>query len=190
MASDYSAKLSRRSILGAFAAVPVISAAPYYANAAGHIRGAGDVRRIRLSNSRTTESIDAVYWIEGEYLEPVLKEISFFMRDWRRNAIMDYDRNNIDIIAATHRLLDVDEPFQLLSGYRTAATNAMLKSRGYGVASNSYHMKAMAADLRLRNRSTAQMSSAAIACSSGGVGRYRRSNFIHIDSGPIRQWNG
>ena len=86
--------------------------------------------------------------------------------------------------------MDVSEPYMLLSGYRSPETNAMLRSRSRGVARNSLHMKAQAADLRLQSRSVSQMGKAAQACSAGGVGRYSRSNFVHMDCGPVRTWGG
>jgi uncharacterized protein YcbK (DUF882 family) len=78
----------------------------------------------------------------------------------------------------------------LLSGYRSPATNAMLRSRSRGVARNSLHMKGQAADLRLKSRSVSQMARAAAACNAGGVGKYSRSNFVHMDCGPVRVWGG
>jgi len=184
------AKTSRRRLLGAFAGVAVISAAPVYANAAGFLRNAGDVRRISMRNTRTSETIDTIYWIEGDYISPALKEINHFMRDWRQDEVIAYDRRNIDILAAAHRLMETTEPFTLLSGYRSPKTNAMLRSNNRGVASNSYHIKGMAADVRLKSRSVAQMASAGSACNSGGVGKYNGSNFVHMDCGPIRTWRG
>lgn len=181
---------SRRRLLGAFAGVAVVSAAPVYANAAGFLHSAGDVRRISMRNQRTGETIDTIYWIEGEYINPALKEINFFMRDWRREEVIEYDRRNIDILAASHRLMETTEPYTLLSGYRSPQTNAMLRSRNRGVASNSYHIKGMAADIRLKSRSVSQITAAGKACKSGGIGRYNGSNFVHMDSGPIRTWRG
>lgn len=182
-----SSHFSRRGLLRAFAAT-ALTAAPVYSNAAGVLRGSGDVRRITMRNQRTSETIDMIYWVEGEYIDEALTEINGFMRDWRQNEIINYDRRNVDIIAATHRLLETDEPYLLLSGYRSPSTNAMLASRNRGVATGSYHIKGMAADLRLSSRSTTQMADAAIACNAGGVGRYGRSNFVHMDCGPIRTW--
>jgi len=182
-------QISRRGILRAFAATALI-AAPVYGNAAGVLRGAGDVRRISMRNQRTAETINLIYWIEGEYIREALTEVNNFMRDWRVNEAINYSRGNIDIIAATHRLMETDEPYLMLSGYRSPATNAMLASRNRGVASNSYHVRGMAADLRLSSRTTSQMAAAAIACNAGGVGRYGRSNFVHMDSGPVRTWRG
>lgn len=181
--------VTRRGVLGVFAAVTV-AAAPTYSNAFGLLRGAGDIRRIRMYSGRTGESIDTIYWIEGEYIPEVVKEINHFMRDWRSNDQIKYDLRTIDIMAAAHNLMDVSEPYMMLSGYRSPATNAMLRSKSGGVARNSLHMKGQAADLRLKSRSVGQMAKAAEACASGGVGRYSRSNFVHMDCGPVRHWGG
>lgn len=189
MATNSKTGVTRRGLLGVFAAATVV-AAPTYSNAFGLLRGAGDIRRIKMYSGRTGESIDTIYWIEGEYIPEVLDEINHFMRDWRTNDIKTMDARTIDIMAAAHSLLEVSEPYMLLSGYRSPKTNAMLRESSRGVARNSLHMKGQAADLRLASRSVSQMASAAEACSSGGVGRYGRSNFVHMDCGPIRTWRG
>ena len=181
--------LSRRGLLGAFAATALI-AAPTYSNAFGVLKGAGDIRRIKMYSGRTGETINSIYWIEGEYIPEVLKEINYFMRDWRSDEKTKIDPRNVDIMAAAHRLMDVNEPYMMLSGYRSPSTNAMLRSRSRGVAKNSLHMRGQAADLRLESRSVGQMAKAAAACASGGVGRYSRSNFVHMDCGPVRVWGG
>jgi uncharacterized protein YcbK (DUF882 family) len=189
MTEETSTVVSRRSLLRVFAATALI-AAPTYSNAFGLLRGAGDVRRIRMYSGRTGESIDTIYWIEGDYIPEVLKEISNFTRDWRTGTVKTFDPRTVDIMAAAHRLMDVNESYMLLSGYRTPQTNAMLRSNSSGVARNSLHLKAQAADLRLKSRSVSQMAKAAGACSAGGVGRYSRSNFVHMDCGPVRTWGG
>jgi uncharacterized protein YcbK (DUF882 family) len=182
-----SPSLTRRGVLAAFAATTV-AAAPVCANAFGFLRGAGDIRRIRMYNGRTGESIDTIYWIEGDYIRDAKREIDYFMRDWRRNETHEIDFRTIDIMAAAYNLLDVSEPYMLLSGYRSPATNAMLRARGSGVARNSRHLRGEAADLRLGSRSVNQIARAAAACKAGGVGRYSGSNFVHMDCGPVRSW--
>ncbi|WP_424933567.1 YcbK family protein [Amaricoccus macauensis] len=177
---------SRRTILGVFAGLCTVAAAPVYARAPGFLRRSGDVRRVRMYSQRTGESIDAIYYANGRYIDEVMKEITYFMRDWRQNAMMNYDPHNIDILAATQKMLDTEEPYLVISGFRTQRTNRMLR----GAASNSYHMKAMAADVRLKSRSTKQVAGAALACNAGGVGTYYRSNFVHMDCGPVRTWRG
>jgi uncharacterized protein YcbK (DUF882 family) len=146
------------------------------------------IESIKLKNNKTSEKINLVYWIEGSYVTEALKEVNYFMRDWRQNKAITYDVANIDIISATQSLLDTFETMQLLSGYRTATTNKMLSYSNSGVARNSYHIKGMAADLRLDNRPVSQIAAAAKACMSGGVGSYSRSGFVHIDCGPVRSW--
>ncbi|WP_373276844.1 YcbK family protein [Sulfitobacter sp. TCYB15] len=181
--------MTRRSVLGAFAAT-AIAAAPTFANAAGFLRGAGDIRRIKMYSGRTGERIDMIYWIEGNYIKDAVSELNYFMRDWRTDGVKSMDLRTVDIMAASHNLLDVSEPYMLLSGYRSPQTNAMLRSRSRGVAKNSLHMRGQAADLRLASRSVNQMARAAIACNGGGVGRYSGSNFVHMDCGQVRNWGG
>jgi uncharacterized protein YcbK (DUF882 family) len=179
--------VTRRALMAAFAA-SAVTAAPTYSGAAGFLRGGGDIRRIRMVSPRTGERLDMIYWIDGDYIPEAMREVTLFMRDWRTDQARTIDHRTIDVMAASHALLDVTEPYTLLSGYRSPQTNAMLRRRSGGVAKNSRHMRGQAADLRLTSRSVNQMYRAAIACHGGGVGRYSRSNFVHMDCGPVRSW--
>ena len=181
--------LTRRGVLRAFAATAV-AAAPTYSHAFGLLRGAGDIRSIAMYSGRTGEKVNTIYWIDGKYIKEALNEVSHFMRDWRTDSVKQIDTRTIDIIAATHNLMDADEPYMMLSGYRSAQTNAMLRNRSRSVARNSLHIEGKAADLRLKSRSVSQIFNAAKACHAGGVGKYSRSNFVHIDCGDIRTWGG
>ena len=187
MTIDTKAGITRRGLLRAFAATAV-TAAPTFSSAAGFLRGGGDIRRIRMYSGRTGERIDTIYWIEGKYVREAVQEINHFMRDWRTDSVKSMDLRTVDIMAAAHNLLDANEPYLLLSGYRSPQTNAMLRSRSRGVAKNSLHVKGQAADLRLSSRSVSQMAKAAAACKGGGVGKYSRSNFVHMDCGVVRTW--
>ncbi|MCG7518263.1 DUF882 domain-containing protein [Ruegeria sp. Ofav3-42] len=189
MTTSSTSGLTRRALLGAFAATAIV-AAPTYSNAAGFLRGGGDIRRIRMYSGRTGERIDMIYWVDGKYIKDAVKEVNHFMRDWRTDQVKSMDLRTIDIMAASHNLLDVNEPYMLLSGYRSPQTNAMLRSRSRRVAKNSLHMKGQAADLRLSSRSVSQMAKAAMSCRAGGVGKYYRSNFVHMDCGEVRSWGG
>lgn len=179
--------ITRRGIMGIFAATTV-AAAPVASNAFGILRRAGDYRRISMYSPRTGENIDTVYWIDGKYVRDALREINYFMRDWRTGGAIGIDPRTIDIATATHKMLRTNEPYMMLSGYRSPKTNAMLRSRSEGVAKNSLHMSGRATDLRLKSRSVGQVYKAAMACRAGGVGKYSRSNFVHMDCGPIRTW--
>lgn len=187
MASQDHSNFTRRGLLGAFAASALV-AAPTYSNAAGFLRGSGDIRRLNMFSTRTGEKIDIIYWIEGDYIKDALNEVNYFFRDWRQGSVKSIDTRTIDIIAASHRLTQNNEPFQLMSGYRSPATNRMLRARSRGVAKKSLHMTGKAADLRMAGRSVRQVAKAAASCSAGGVGRYSGSNFVHLDCGPVRVW--
>lgn len=182
-----SSRLSRRALLGAFAATAV-AAAPTYSNAAGFLRGGGDIRRLKMYSGRTGESIDTIYWIEGQYIGEAIAEVNRFFRDWRNGQTYQIDTRTIDIIAATQNLLDSEQPYTLISGYRSPQTNAMLRANSSGVARNSLHLQGKAADLRMQGRSVSQLARAAAACRAGGVGRYSGSDFVHMDCGPVRTW--
>ncbi|MBP7240978.1 DUF882 domain-containing protein, partial [Amaricoccus sp.] len=106
---------SRRALLGAFAGIAAIAAAPVYARAPGLLRGAGDVRRVRMYSQRTGESVDTVYFANGRYIPEAITEISFFMRDWRQNEVKKYDPRNVDILAATLNMMDTNEPYLVIS---------------------------------------------------------------------------
>ncbi len=179
--------VTRRGLLQAFAATAV-AAAPTYSNAFGFLRGSGDVRRVQMYSGRTGEKINTIYWVDGDYIPEALEEINYFMRDWRTNQVKNIDARTVDIMSAAHRLMDVSEPYMMLSGYRSPQTNNMLRSRSSGVAKNSLHMRGQAADRRLASRSVSQMAKAASACNAGGVGKYSRSNFVHMDCGQVRNW--
>ena len=191
MKSDFFSKkpngFYRRCVHGVFGAT-VISAAPVFANTAGFIKGAGDIRKIKMISYKTGERIDTIYWIDGSYIPEALHEIDVLMRDWRRNEVKPIDLRTIDILAASHSILETGEPFRLMSGYRSAKTNAMLRRQSRSVSKNSLHITGQAADVRLGTRSVKQLAKAAQACKSGGVGRYSKSNFVHLDCGPIRLW--
>ena len=185
--NNNNARFSRRGLLRAFAATALV-AAPTYTNAAGFLRGAGDIRRIKMYSTQTDETLDMVYWIEGEYIRDTLAEVNWFMRDWRQNKMRMIDTRTVDIISASQQLLDTSSPFLMLSGYRTLATNAFLRSRSRKVAKKSLHLYGQAADLRMQSKSVHQIAQAASYCAAGGVGLYSSSDFVHIDCGETRLW--
>ena len=181
--------IGRRTLLQGFlAGAFCVAAAPTYAKSANYIKGAGNIRRLKMYSGHTGESLNAIYWIDGEYVREVMNEIDFFMRDWREQKKIRMDYRNIDNLSATSAILETNEPFKLLSGYRTPQTNYILRRKSRSVARNSLHVKGQAADVQLKHRSSRQIASAAANCDSGGVGRYRRSNFVHIDCGDVRTW--
>lgn len=185
--NDKITEISRRCLLSAFAATALV-AAPTYATAAGFLRGAGDIRRIKLYSAKSDETLNVIYWIEGQYISAALTEVSWFMRDLRKNKMLLIDTRTVDIISASQQLLETSSPFLLLSGYRTPSTNALLRSNSHKVAKKSLHISGQAADIRMRGKSVRQIATAAASCAAGGVGRYSKSNFVHVDCGENRVW--
>ncbi len=185
--SEKSAMLSRRGALGLIGgAVTLVAAPTAHAAAPAILTGAGDVRRVHLVNKRTWEEVNTVYWVEGEYIPEAKAEIDFLLRDWRQNLIIDYDIKAVDILAGVYRLLETSEPLGVVSGYRSPATNAMLRRKNRGVAKDSYHTKGMAVDFQMKTRGARGIANVARQLGAGGVGSYR--TFLHIDSGPVRSW--
>ena len=180
--------ISRRHLLQSFAATSTFLA-PNYLNANTFLNGPNDIRRIKMYSLRSGESIDMIYWIEGKYIKDALTEVDWFMRDLRKNKSYEIDTRTIDIISATQRVLNTQSPLHLLSGYRTKSTNKLLRSRlGGGVAKKSLHLLGQAADISMPGRTVNQVARAAAKCAGGGVGKYSRSQFVHIDCGEIRVW--
>jgi uncharacterized protein YcbK (DUF882 family) len=183
--------ITRRGLLcGLTALVGATAAGPAFASTPALLKGAGNFRSIKLVNNRTGDWINTAYWVDGQYIPEVMDDINYLMRDWRAEKVKKIDPRTIDILSATHRLLDCREPFEVISGYRTKQTNALLRKRSRGVASNSYHIKAMAVDISMKSRSVRQISRAGLSLGAGGVGKYSRSDFVHLDSGPVRTWGG
>ncbi len=180
--------LSRRSFLGSTLGVMTVAAAPQFAGTPAFARRAGRYRKLRMYSAQTGESIDTIYWIDGDYIKEAVREISIFMRDWRENKAVHMDIANLDILSLVQIQLDTEHPFQLLSGYRTRRSNDMIRHRGGRTARNSLHIRGMAADVRVTDRSVSVVAKAATNCRAGGVGKYSRSGFVHVDCGELRTW--
>jgi uncharacterized protein YcbK (DUF882 family) len=180
--------VTRRALLGGLTTLTAMAAMPAFASTPALLTGAGDVRRLSLVNKKTGERLNTVYWAEGEYIPDALEAFNHILRDWREDLAYQMDPRALDILSATQHLLECDEPFQVVSGYRTRKTNDMLRRRSRAVARNSYHMKGMAVDIAMQTRSVRQIWRAGLSLGAGGVGRYSRSHFVHLDSGPVRRW--
>ncbi len=145
-------------------------------------------RKLSLLNLHTGESIDATYWAEGEYQADELVAINRVLRDHRTGDIEAIDQNLIELLNLLHSKVDSSEAFHVISGYRSPKSNAALRDSTSGVAKKSFHMKGMAIDIRLPKCQLASLHKAALSLEMGGVGRYSKSDFIHIDTGGVRQW--
>lgn len=157
-------------------------------SAATAITGSDGARELHLLNTHTGEKLKRAYWAEGRYEPEVLKEIAHLMRDHRSGELHEIDPALLDALHAMRLNLDSGEAFHIISGYRSPATNAQMRENNAGVARKSYHMRGMAVDIRLPGRDLTHLRKAAIDIGFGGVGDYPRSDFLHIDVGPVRQW--
>jgi uncharacterized protein YcbK (DUF882 family) len=145
-------------------------------------------RGLEFYNTHTDERLRTTYWTRGHYVAGALDEINFILRDFRANEIKPIDLRLLDLLHRLHAKLDTTEPFHIISGYRTVATNAMLAGASEGVARHSLHIEAMAIDIRVPGRDLAVLRRTARALGEGGVGYYPKSNFVHVDVGRVRTW--
>lgn len=144
-------------------------------------------RSLVLSNPHTGEKFSGEYWYDGKYLPDAFGEIKTLMRDHRTDEKFPIDPRLIDVLyVLEHRM--GGKALNVISGYRSPATNAMLRRNTEGVARNSLHMSGQAADIRLPGASLSGLRDSAKALKAGGVGFYPASNFVHIDTGRVRSW--
>lgn len=175
--------MGRRRFLSGAAAVALAASLPFRAVA-------GDrPRRLRMTHTHTDEQIDVVYFEGGALVPEALLAIDRFLRDVRTGDVHRIDPGVLDLAWSLAHA--VDRPlgtFEIVSGYRSPATNAMLHERSGGVAVHSLHMEGKAIDLRLRDVRTDHLRDAALGLARGGVGYYAASDFVHVDTGRVRRW--
>jgi len=176
--------LTRRNVIKASLALAVCGMAPSFARASLP----DTARKLHFYNTHTGESLAAVYWEKGEYNSEALKDIAYVLRDHRTQDMSPIDPHLLDILTDLHQRLGSSRPFEVISGYRSPRSNAMLHEHSNGVAVNSLHMYGQAIDIRLADRSLSHLRNAAWDMQRGGVGYYPASNFVHMDTGRVRRW--
>ncbi len=145
-------------------------------------------RILTLNNLHTGELIKAEFFDGRGYIQDELAKLNHFFRDFRANKITSIDPSLFDQLYRLQGLLGSNRPVQLISGYRAIDTNNELRAHSRGVAKNSYHTKGRAMDFHIEGVSLSNIRKAALSMRAGGVGYYPRSNFVHIDTGPVRHW--
>jgi uncharacterized protein YcbK (DUF882 family) len=150
----------------------------------------GEPRSVALHNLHTDERLEAVYWDDGRYVPDALAAVNHVLRDFRTGDEHMIDPRLLDLLTAVHGKVEAARPFQVISGYRSPRTNAMLHERSSGVASGSLHMQGMAIDVRVEGVALSHLHNAALDLGRGGVGLYPVSDFVHMDVGRVRRWNG
>jgi uncharacterized protein YcbK (DUF882 family) len=187
-------RLSRRTFLGVGAAAAAAAMMPSRAFAAvapaASLANAPD-RTLSLFHTHTGEHLTTAYCFGGEYVATALGDVNQILRDFRANAVKPIDPKLLDLLFALNGTLGIDQPFHVISGYRTPETNAMLQERGgshSGVATHSLHMDGKAIDIRVPGIKLEHLRDVAKSLRIGGVGYYPASNFVHVDTGRVRYW--
>lgn len=176
-------------VAGAAAAAGLIlPGSDAFAAALAQPPGSKGGREISFVNVHTGERFSGEYWTTEKYLPDAFRAIKHVMRDHRTDEIFPIDPRLIDILFVLQHKLGSRRSFEILSGYRSPKTNAVLRRVSYGVAKKSLHMQGQAVDLRLPGISLAGLRRAAMSLQAGGVGFYPGSRFVHLDTGRVRHW--
>ncbi len=147
-----------------------------------------ETRELAFENRRTGERLIAAYFDGGRYVDDALDAIAHLMRDFRNDQVHAVDTNLLDILTVVHGRLASSSPIEIVSGYRSPETNAALAAQSDGVAKNSYHLYGQAVDVRMADRKSSEIYRVTLNVAAGGTSLYGGSNFVHIDSGPVRTW--
>lgn len=148
-------------------------------------------RHLELHNTHTNETVSVVYRRGTEYIARAIDSLRHVMRDHRNGASHDIDVALYDQLYDLAQAAGCDARYQIISGYRSAESNAQMAARpGSGVAKRSMHIEGRAIDVRLNGCTCSKLHDLALAAARGGVGYYRSSDFVHLDTGRFRTWNG
>jgi uncharacterized protein YcbK (DUF882 family) len=173
---------SRRRLL---AALPALLLLPARAVAA-----VAPDRRLVLLNTHTGELLDTLYYRDGDYDAAEIGRLDWLLRDHRSGDVLAMERKLYDLLHDLSQAARVEPRYEIISGYRSPATNAKLAEKSDGVSSKSLHMQGRAIDVRLTGCPTADLRDLALAKRAGGVGYYQSSDFVHLDLGRVRSWSG
>jgi uncharacterized protein YcbK (DUF882 family) len=149
-----------------------------------------EARTLRLYHVRTRESLVVTYKRDGRYIPSAMAQLDYFLRDWRTNRFVSMSGETIDLLWELHNELGSKKPINVICGYRSAETNALLKRIGRQVATRSEHLNGGAIDVQFPDVPLKLLRNKALARQGGGVGYYPadKGGFVHIDSGPVRHW--
>ncbi len=145
-------------------------------------------RTLALRHAHTGESVAVAYAAGDAYVPQALARLAWLLRDFRTGAVHPIDPSLFDQLHAVAAATGSRAAFEVISGYRSPATNAALQRRGRGVATGSLHLQGRAIDVRLDDVPLADLRDAALDLRAGGVGFYPQSRFVHLDTGRVRRW--
>lgn len=146
------------------------------------------MKELAFHNLHTDERLRVTYWKDGGYHSPAMAQINRILRDFRTGDVYPISANLIDLLHDLQGRLETDATIEIISGYRSPKTNAMLADQSDGVAKRSYHTRGLATDIRMNGVSLRKIQTAALFMKRGGVGFYPTSDFVHVDVGPVRRW--
>ncbi|WP_439668545.1 Twin-arginine translocation pathway signal protein [Cupriavidus necator] len=153
------------------------------------LAGLPDARTLAFDHTHTGERVSLVYAVGDRFVPDALTTLNGFLRDHYSGKVGMIDPQLFDLLFQVRRELGTDQPFQVISGYRSPTTNSRLRNtRGGGVARHSLHMDGKAIDIRLAGVPLADVRDAAKSLQGGGVGFYESDQFVHIDTGRVRYW--
>ena len=147
-----------------------------------------DERQLSFYHTHTSESLTVTYFREGQYVPSALAELNHFLRDFRTGDAANMDPAVFDILFDIQIESASTGTYQIISAYRSSASNEMLRDKSNGVARNSQHLLGKAIDVRLTDIDTAKLRDVALSLQRGGVGYYKKSDFVHVDTGRVRRW--
>lgn len=182
---DQIASLRRRGFIQLGSRAIVATAVPRWLGAQA---ASSEPRSLAFYHIHTGERLQTTYWADGQYLPEALAQINWILRDYRRDEIKPIDTRLLDLLHSLAATLETRQPFHIICGYRSPATNEYLRTHTLGVARHSMHMEAKAADIRLPGCDLGVVQRAATALHDGGVGTYPHSDFVHVDVGRVRYW--
>ena len=145
-------------------------------------------RVLSFFHTHTSERLTVPYFADGDYLPDGLATLRSFLKDFRTGEEHAIDPALFDVLNDLRLTTGTKSPFHVISGYRSPATNEFLREHGGGQARGSMHLVGRAIDVRLADKSSALLRDAAIELGRGGVGYYRISDFVHVDTGRVRRW--
>lgn len=158
--------------------------------AARAVDATGVERELHLINIHTGEILDARYFVDGAYSPQQLGALDWLLRDYRTGDVFPIESRLFDLLHELALAAGREPRYEVISAYRSPATNAMLAATTDGVSSHSLHMEGRAIDVRLVGLPSISLKDLALAIQAGGVGYYPVSDFVHLDTGRVRSWSG
>ncbi|MBF0247436.1 MAG: DUF882 domain-containing protein [Alphaproteobacteria bacterium] len=178
--------MSRRALL--MGGLAMLGASAPVGTAWGGVRVPRE-KSLTLRNLHTGEKVKTVFWADGHFVPEGCSRIEWIFRDHRTDEKAEIDPALLVAMHDLQKTVGTTNAIQVVCGYRSPKTNAALRKISSGVAKKSYHIKGMAIDLRIKGVALRDLHRAAVSLKRGGVGYYPKSDFVHIDTGPVRYWS-